>query len=355
MEKKQLNCKLTEIKSVDDSEDYFIFEGYASTFGNVDRGDDIIVRGAFTETISELEKNATPILGTKYKKMMPALWQHDWAQPIGSFIEMAEDEKGLFVKALLPKDDDFVKGRVIPQMKAGSISDMSIGFMIVEHSYEKSIRKLEKVELYETSLVTIPMNPKAKVTNFKSVTPFQDLPLADRGREWDSDAAINRVRGFTDSVDDASPEYKRAFLWYNSDDQEAFGSYKLPIADVIDGRLYAIPRAIFAAAAALRGARGGVDLPSEDEPRVIAHINRYYDKMGLESPFKETSSFRVDDELSLDERTFESLLTSGVCFSKKNAKKIISLLKDDIRRDASVKSQRDAELKEKLEKLLNTL
>ncbi len=124
------------------------------------------------------------------------------------------------------------------------------------------------------------------------VVPFQDLPLADPDRAWDADAAEARVRrwaskdgsGDKDTID--WEKYRKAFLWYDSDAPENFGSYKLPIADVIDGRLYAVPRAIIAAAAALQGARGGVDVPRDDIPTLRNHIARYYKKMDRDPPWE---------------------------------------------------------------------
>jgi HK97 family phage prohead protease len=116
--------------------------------------------------------------------------------------------------------------------------------------------------------------------------------LPDRNRRWDSDAALGRVRDFTDSAESPSSSYKRAFLYYNPEDEENFKGYKLPIADVVDGRLVAIPRGIFAAAGAVSGSRGGVDLPADSETAVKRKINRYYEAMSdefdeeLESPLK---------------------------------------------------------------------
>src|SRR5690606_26696281 len=83
--------------------------------------------------------------------------------------------------------------------------------------------------------------------------------------------------------------YRRAFVWYDSANPENFGSYKLPIADVIDGELRAVPRAIFTAAAVVQGARGGVDIPDSDMPGVRNHLARYYRKMGETTPWERDS------------------------------------------------------------------
>lgn len=64
-----------------------------------------------------------------------------------------------------------------------------------------------------------------------------------------------------------------------------FGSYKLLIADVIDGRVHAVPRGVMAAGAVMRGSRGGVDLPGNDIDRVKSHLAKYYAKMGDTAPW----------------------------------------------------------------------
>jgi hypothetical protein len=67
--------------------------------------------------------------------------------------------------------------------------------------------------------------------------------------------------------------------------KENFGSYNLLIADVIDGKLTAVPRAIMAAGAVMQGSRGGVDLPQKGINRVKSHLAKYYDKMGDTAPW----------------------------------------------------------------------
>ncbi len=162
-----------EIKNYRNEEEYFYFEGYASTFGNVDRGNDIIEKGAFTDTLKK----------DKFK----ILWQHKMIEPIGMPIKAYEDEKGLYIEAKLPKDDDFVRGRVIPQMKCGTIDSMSIGFIVKEDDYvdygqdereryKEKVRVIKSVDLFEVSLVSMPMNPLAMVSSFKSEDLAKYLP-----------------------------------------------------------------------------------------------------------------------------------------------------------------------------------
>ena len=122
-----------------------------------------------------------------------------------------------------------------------------------------------------------------------SVTRFQDLPLADRGREWDRDAAEDRVRRWAGAEDSPNGRYRKAFLWYDGDKPDEFTAYKLPIADVVDGELKAVPRAVLAAAQVLEGARSRVKLPAADVGRVKRSVERYYRKMGEEAPFEKAA------------------------------------------------------------------
>ena len=118
-----------------------------------------------------------------------------------------------------------------------------------------------------------------------TVTRFQDLPLADRDREWDGAAAERRVRRWAGAEDSPDAAYRDAHVWYDGDQPDNFTSYKLLIADVVDGRLKAVPRGVMAAGGVMQGARGGADIPSEDIPRVKGHLARYYAKMGEAAPW----------------------------------------------------------------------
>ncbi len=156
MEKKFMTVPF-ELKQTDeeDGEGLFTFEGFASTFGNLDLDKDIIDNGAFKKSLAK----RTPKL----------LWQHSMDEPLGVFTLIEERESGLFVKAKMPLEDTFVSGRVRPQVKIGSITSMSIGFFIVESTFnrETEIRNIHEVELFEISLVSIPANPQAVITSFK--------------------------------------------------------------------------------------------------------------------------------------------------------------------------------------------
>lgn len=160
-----------EIKSMDDSDEFFYFEGFASTFGNVDLGDDVMVRGAFSDSLA--------------KRRPKLLWQHDMDDPLGVFDAVEETDTGLRVSGRMPKSDTFVSGRVIPQMQVGSVDSMSIGFSIPKGGsiIKDGIRYISKADLWEVSLVTLPMNPAAIVTGMKSVGVEEIESLTERELE----------------------------------------------------------------------------------------------------------------------------------------------------------------------------
>jgi len=78
------------------------FEGYASTFGNVDQGGDLIEPGAFRESVGKARTEGWSI---------PMLWQHDQREPIGVWRDIFEDDRGLFVRGQLIMDGDPVAQR----------------------------------------------------------------------------------------------------------------------------------------------------------------------------------------------------------------------------------------------------
>jgi HK97 family phage prohead protease len=160
-----------EIKAVsEDDEEYGTFEGYGSIFNNTDLGNDIIASGAFTKSIKKT--------GAKGVKL---LYQHKTDMPIGVYESIEEDEKGLKVRGRLAMKTQ--AGRETYElMKMGALDGLSIGFRTSPEgqSYDpkKRVRTISEVELMEISVVTFPMNPKAKVRKVKG----QELSI----REWEN-------------------------------------------------------------------------------------------------------------------------------------------------------------------------
>jgi hypothetical protein len=119
----------------------------------------------------------------------------------------------------------------------------------------------------------------------RGATKYLDMPLAkDRNEAWSSSEAEGRVRKWasSDSSGDKATidwaKYAQAFFWVDAAAKEQHGGYKLPFADVVDGKLTAIWKGVTSAAAAMQGSRGGVDIPDVDVAPVKTHIAKYYAK-----------------------------------------------------------------------------
>lgn len=311
-------------------------EGHISTFGNIDRDGDTFARTAFDRTLEDLK--------TLNKIFLPMLWQHKIDTPIGGFPirEMRTDNKGLFVIGEINLETQGGH-EAFALAKQGVISEFSIGFIPKESRLDGEIRIFEDIDLIEASLVTIPANPQAMITNVKSIVPFQDIPIARHDGElntshrWDASAAIKRIDDLIKSSDQSLRRKRNAFLWVNDNDNDN-DKYEIPIADVIDGKLSVIPRAIFTAAATLQAARGVDNIPDSDRPAVIINIERYYNKMGLESPFK--IGFGINEIKSSPIKIVKKMLQQGTNFTKAGADMIAGL--EAGRRKSAVSNDRDS-------------
>jgi HK97 family phage prohead protease len=137
------------------------FSGYASVFGNVDLGGDVVAKGAFVDYLDQLKSSG---------RKVPILWQHRSGEPIGVYDELKEDDHGLFVEGRLLVDDVQRAREAYALLKAKAITGMSIGYKTRDSAYDQvtGIRTLKKLDLPEASLVTFPMNEAATVTTVKS-------------------------------------------------------------------------------------------------------------------------------------------------------------------------------------------
>lgn len=146
-----------ELKEVTDAR---TFSGYGAVFGNVDQGRDLIVRGAFAESLADWRTKG---------KLPKMLWQHNPHAPIGIYTEMREDDYGLFVKGRFT-DGVQQADEAYALMKDGALDGLSIGYSTLDDEVDRAagIRKLLKVDLWEVSTVTFPMNVGAGVTDVKA-------------------------------------------------------------------------------------------------------------------------------------------------------------------------------------------
>ncbi len=159
-------CVAFELKSLDEATGEF--EGYGSTFGNVDLGGDIVAKGAFAATIADHGKAGT----------MPAmLFSHDSNEPVGDWLDMAEDKRGLRMRGKLWIGKGIPKAeQAYLMLKGRGAKGLSIGYVTKKAEYDdkKNTRTLVQVELHEVSPTPFPMNPKATVSSVKTAIRLPD-------------------------------------------------------------------------------------------------------------------------------------------------------------------------------------
>ena len=154
-----------KIKSLEKSGE---FEGYGSTFGGEpDSYGDVVAKGAYAESLADHRAKGT---------MPKMFWQHDPSQPIGKWLEAAEDDNGLMMHGKL--NMGVQKGQeAYALLKEGDIDGLSIGYRIKEYSVEAEtgVWTLEKLDLQEVSIVSIGANGNATISNVKAAKAAHDI------------------------------------------------------------------------------------------------------------------------------------------------------------------------------------
>lgn len=327
-----------EIKALNDQGE---FEGYAAVKGNVDAYGDIIENGAFKRTIRA--KRAVPILFMHDPSKPVGLSTYMQEDDKGLYTRGRLDlstELGKMVYSGLKmgyidsmsigynviQDDVNKRGnRLLKEIKLLEYSLITKGFAANElalvsgfkstHDYDSLLKRIKQLEeqqyksdkgendppvdvlqrltyleeevkylnerLADSSEDTrpflMPQDSSEDTLELKSVIGASDLPVV-KG-DWDGPAAEKRIWEWAD--EDVS-KVKRAYFWVDGDPEKK-SSYKLPFADVRDGKLVAISNALSAVKGALNGARGGVEgIGDADKKRIMAKVEAYEKRMGDE-------------------------------------------------------------------------
>lgn len=119
------------------------FTGYAAIWDRMDRAGDVMRRGAFAGAGD-----------------VPLLWQHR-GEAMGRITALAEDESGLSVAGVV--EDPALAALV----RSGAVAGLSVGYRprLVQQS---GVRAILSAELIEISLVTVPMQPLARVIHIST-------------------------------------------------------------------------------------------------------------------------------------------------------------------------------------------
>ena len=182
------------IKSADDAG---TISGYFSTYDRIpDSYGDVIAKGAFTETIRKRKESGHPF---------PLCWNHDLNQIIGSVYpdDIEDTDKGPLMKASFFNTQLAQEKREI--VKSGVVYQFSFAYDVLEAGpveLENGVKayELKKLELFEVSIVPVPANPRAEMT---------DIKAGRRNSAKDADAireAITLLQGVLGELEDTDEE-----------------------------------------------------------------------------------------------------------------------------------------------------
>lgn len=172
-----------------------VIEGYASTFGGIDSYGDTIQPGAFA---TSLESGKMPLM----------LWMHDRNAPIGRWLEMREDSRGLYATGQLNMET--TKGReAYAHLRDRDISGMSIGYQLPAGAVDiqDGVRVLKSIDLIEVSIVSMPADDRARVLTVKHGKPGTLRELQHALQEMGfsrREAASIAQKGFDGLADESS-------------------------------------------------------------------------------------------------------------------------------------------------------
>lgn len=335
----------------DDIQEDGTFIGYGSTFdGKPDSHGDVVSNGAFKETIEQNGRNGNGIA---------FLWQHDAKKPIGIWEQLVENNTGLRVNGKFDLNVQQAK-EGYSLLKMGALKGLSIGWEPLKDKTGKIItdaivwddkkkrRHLNKISLWEISLVTFPSNIRANIIKVKSsIEDAKDerelenalretcnlsakaakyiISIIDKNKLKHRDDVvtidnklnqdlINRGDNLLQKLEETRYMMKGVvpFKSYNlsSLDTKWDGQEEIKQADVTKLKVmstwfdsknpdikvsYKLPhhkasnfqtvwKGVSAAMAALLGARGGVDIPSSDKKGVYNHLSRHYQEFDKTPP-----------------------------------------------------------------------
>lgn len=142
------------------------FNGYASVFGNKDSYGDVVIAGAFAESLKTYGENGAGI---------PCYWSHQMNDPkmcIGWTTKAVEDEHGLYVEVKLDLENPN-GAQAHKLMKAGVVRQMSFAFAVNDYAFAENEElgqhvELRELDIFEVSVVQVGANQETEILDAKS-------------------------------------------------------------------------------------------------------------------------------------------------------------------------------------------
>ncbi|MCB2099065.1 MAG: HK97 family phage prohead protease [Parvularculaceae bacterium] len=160
--------------------DSISIEGWAAIYDEVDLNGDVIAPGAFRKSLARTGSQAVKFL-----------YQHAAEHPIGRWLGFEERAQGLYAHGEILFATRTAR-EVAELARASIIDGLSIGFRTVKAAKSSGARRISEAELWEVSLVTFPMAPKARLTRIGRETPVLN------------DEKERSIRAFADHVREAA-------------------------------------------------------------------------------------------------------------------------------------------------------
>ena len=178
--------------------------GFFSTYDKEpDSYGDIIEPGAFTETIEKRKATGHPF---------PLCFNHDFDKVIGTVDKIDDKDVGPYIEATFLDTEKAQEVRTM--LKSGAIYQFSFAYDVLQRrdptEEEKAagiMNVLQKIELFEVSIVTVPANQHAVVTEVKSVEP--ETKQGKRNSRKDADVInqiIDLAKSLLDEPEDTNSE-----------------------------------------------------------------------------------------------------------------------------------------------------
>lgn len=261
-----------------------IVAGWASTHEAIDSYGTVIAKGAFDQSIREK--------GLSGPRGIKLLLNHNPSQVAGRITRLEQRDKGLWIEAKVDRSIGYADDAYKAAKFTGGLS-FSVGFGLRHSDTEmveedgKEYMLIKKGNLREVSIVTFPANADSVMEQVRTedeeeatrawrVGAARNLPIG-ADSTWNASAARSRIfaaAGFDDG--DPDPQMaRRAFLVYDDENPTLKGGYKLPFADIVGGRLRAMPAGLRAAASRLPQ----TDIPEGVMARARSVLDDYFDKM----------------------------------------------------------------------------
>lgn len=180
MKYKTIELKATDLGTI---------AGYFSTYDKTpDSYGDIIEPGAFTDTLKAREESGHPF---------PLCFNHDFSAVIGAVDSVKDTEKGPYIEAHFL--DTTLAQDVRKMLQSKSVYQFSFAYEVKgwrdpndEEKKAGVTNVLTKVDVFEISVVTVPANQNAVVTEVKAVEP--ETKQGRRNRKADEDLINDTVK-----------------------------------------------------------------------------------------------------------------------------------------------------------------